>query len=95
MSCLFYSRAFLLQVPITFTAIVSVTLALHLPKTEKDSDMMAKFKRIDWAGAIFLILTVFRLLFGLNRGGNVSWSDRLTIYSSLSQFFSFASLLLR
>ena len=42
---------------------------------------MAKFKRVDWAGAIFLILTVFSLLFALDRGGNVSWNDRLTIYS--------------
>ena len=80
MSCLLYSRAFLLQVPITIAAIISVTLALHLPKTEA-SDLMAKFKRVDWAGAIFLILTVFSLLFALNRGGNVSWNDHLTIYS--------------
>jgi predicted MFS family arabinose efflux permease len=42
---------------------------------------MAKFKRVDWAGAISLILTVFFLLFALDRGGNVSWNDRLTIYS--------------
>ena len=39
---------------------ISVTLALHLPQTEA-SDLMAKFKRVDWAGAIFLILTVFRV----------------------------------
>jgi len=36
---------------------------------------------VDWAGAISLILTVFLLLFALDRGGNVSWNDRLTIYS--------------
>ena len=59
---------------------ISVTLALHLRQTEA-SDLMAKFKRVDWAGAIFLILTVFPLLFALDRGGNVSWNDRLTIYS--------------
>jgi hypothetical protein len=80
MSCLLYSRAFLFQVPITIAAIISVTLALHLPKTET-SDLMAKFKRVDWAGAISLILTVFSLLFALDRGGNVSWNDPLTIYS--------------
>ena len=80
MSCLLYSRSFLLQVPLAITAIISVTLALHLPKTES-SDLMAKFKRVDWAGAISLISTVFVLLFALDRGGNVSWNDRLTIYS--------------
>jgi hypothetical protein len=42
---------------------------------------MAKFKRVDWAGAIFLVLTVSPLLIALDRGGNVSWNDRLTIYS--------------
>jgi hypothetical protein len=42
---------------------------------------MAKFKRVDWAEAISLILTVFLLLFALDRVGNVSWNDRLTIYS--------------
>lgn len=73
-------RAFLLQVPITIAAIISVALALHLPKVEA-SDLMAKFKRVDWAGAVSLILTVFFLLFALDRGGNVSWSDRLTLYS--------------
>ena len=80
MFCLFYFRAFFLQVPITIAAIISVTLALHLPKTEA-SDLMTKFKRVDWAGAVSLILTVFLLLFALDRGGNVSWNDHLTIYS--------------
>ena len=42
---------------------------------------MVKFKRVDWGGAISLILTVSLLLFALDRGGNVSWNDRLTIYS--------------
>ena len=80
MSCLLYSKSFLLQVPITIAAIISDTLALHLPKTEA-SYLMAKYKCVDWAGAISLILTVSLLLFALDRGGNVSWNDRLTIYS--------------
>ena len=88
MSRLLYSRAFFFQVPITIAAIFSVTLALHLPKTEA-SDLMAKFKRVDWAGAVSLILTVFLLLFALDRGGNVSWNDRLTIYSLAAFPFSF------
>lgn len=84
-SCVYIStyitlRAFLFQVPVTIAAIISVTLALHLPKTET-SDLMVKFKRVDWAGAASLILTVFSLLFALDRGGNLSWNDPLTIYS--------------
>ena len=80
MSYLHCSRAFLLQVPITIAAILSVALALHLPKIEA-SDFMTKLKRVDWAGAVSLLFTVFFLLFALDRGGNVSWSDHLTIYS--------------
>ncbi|KAF8811625.1 member of the major facilitator superfamily [Phlegmacium glaucopus] len=86
--------AFLLQVPVTVAAIVSVTLALHLPKVEA-SDLKAKLKRVDWAGAVSLILTVFFLLFALDRGGNVSWNDRLTIYSLTALpicFIAFASI---
>ena len=82
---------------ITIAAITSVTLALlasHLPKTGA-SDLMANFKYVDWAGAVSLISTVFLLLFALDRDGNVSWIDRLTIYLLLSQSISFASLLSR
>ncbi|KAF8811629.1 MFS general substrate transporter [Phlegmacium glaucopus] len=85
--------AFLLQVPVTIAVIVSVTLALHLPKVEA-SDLTAKLKRVDWAGAVSLILTLF-LLFALGRGGNVSWNDRLTVYSLAALpicFIAFASI---
>lgn len=90
---LHYSRAFLLQVPVTIAAILSVSLALHLPKTET-SDFMANFKRVDWAGAISLILTVFFLLFALDRGGNISWSDHLTIFSLAAFSICFISFAL-
>lgn len=56
----------------------SVSLALKLPKTS-NADFVAKLKRVDFTGAIFLVLTVFSLLFGLDRGGNVSWTDHLTL----------------
>ena len=49
---------------------------------------MTKFKRVDWAGAVSLILTAFLLLFALDRDGNVSWIDRLTIYSFQLAAFS-------
>ena len=88
MSYLRYLRTFLLQVPITIAAIFSVTLALHLPKAEA-SDFVAKFKRVDWAGAVSLILSMFFLLFALDRGGNLSWNDPLTIYSLAAFSISF------
>jgi len=41
----------------------------------------ANIKRIDIGGAITLVLAIFFLLFGLDRGGNVSWFDQLTLGS--------------
>ncbi|KAG9218346.1 hypothetical protein CCMSSC00406_0007283 [Pleurotus cornucopiae] len=76
--------AFLVQVPMTLLAIASVSFALDLPKVEF-SDFHAKLKRVDFPGAITLVLAVFFLLFGLDRGGNIAWDDQMTI-ASLSTF---------
>ncbi|KAF8735581.1 hypothetical protein AX14_001833 [Amanita brunnescens Koide BX004] len=76
--------AFLIQVPICVLAIASVALALHLPATNKSTSLSANIKRIDIGGAITLVLTVFFLLYGLDRGGNVSWSDYFTIGSLIA-----------
>lgn len=77
------TRAFLIQVPICLFAIASVALTLHLPATNK-SGLLANIKRVDIGGAIILVLTVFFLLFGLDRGGNISWSDHFTIGSLIA-----------
>ncbi|KAH0578332.1 hypothetical protein H2248_003951 [Termitomyces sp. 'cryptogamus'] len=71
---------FLIQVPATFVAIASVSIALHIP-TLQQSNLKAKLKRVDFAGSTALILCIFSLLVALDRGGNSSWSDTLTIYS--------------
>jgi hypothetical protein len=71
-------RAFLIQVPATMLAIITVSVSFHLPKSTV-SDLKANLKRVDFAGAICLFLTVSFLLFGLDRGGNVSWKDSITI----------------
>ncbi|KAF5383061.1 hypothetical protein D9615_004820 [Tricholomella constricta] len=80
--------AFLIQVPIAIFAFIAVTLSLHLPKLD-NSDFYAKLRRIDFAGSIALILTIFALLFGLDRGGNVSWSDTLTLLALGASLVSF------
>ncbi|KAF7321996.1 Vacuolar membrane amino acid uptake transporter fnx2 [Mycena kentingensis (nom. inval.)] len=69
---------FLVQVPAIVVAFISVSFALHLPATTS-SNLRTKLARVDFAGASSLVLTVFFLLFGLDRGGNVSWSSSLTI----------------
>ncbi|KDQ49637.1 hypothetical protein JAAARDRAFT_200645 [Jaapia argillacea MUCL 33604] len=72
--------AFLAQVPVTLIAILSVSIALNVPKTETgQDDFYAKLKRIDFGGAVTLVLSIFFLLVALDRGGNVSWSDPLTV----------------
>ncbi|KAF8918684.1 MFS general substrate transporter [Mucidula mucida] len=70
--------AFLFQVPIAFIAIVSVSIALKLP-TSNSVDFVRKIKRVDFSGAFSLVTTIFFLLYGLEHGGNVSWSDRSTM----------------
>lgn len=70
--------SFLLQVPLAVAAIISVSLALKLPKRETEH-FLAKLKRIDFAGAVVLVSGVFCLLVGLDRGGNVSWTDHITV----------------
>lgn len=72
--------AFLCQVPMAILAIVCVSLALHLPKMEP-TDFSVKLKRVDLGGAVTLVLTIFLLLLGLDRAGNISWADNLTILS--------------
>ena len=83
-------RAFLIQVPVALIAIIAVSLALHLPKVESGG-FKAKLKRVDFLGAISLVSAVFFLLFGLDRGGNVYWNDKLTIYSICAFFVAFVT----
>nr|ANC28057.1 major facilitator superfamily [Polyporus umbellatus] len=74
--------AFLLQVPVTVLAILSVGLGLNLPRPSA-GNFREKLARVDFAGAGMLVVSMFLLLFGLDRGGNVSWTDHMTIVSLL------------
>ncbi|KAF9456713.1 MFS general substrate transporter [Collybia nuda] len=82
--------AFLMQFPMALLAIISVSVALHLPKLES-SNFSAKIRRVDFGGAAALVITVFLLLFGLDRGGNIAWDDTLTILA-MGGFAVFAVL---
>ncbi|KAJ7896752.1 member of the major facilitator superfamily [Mycena olivaceomarginata] len=81
---------FLIQVPAIVLAFISVFFALHLPHTDT-SHFAAKLKRVDFPGALSLVLCVFFLLLGLDRGGNIAWRDSYTI-SALSLFSLFLAL---
>ena len=75
------ARVFLIQVLLCLIAIASVSLLLHLPKRQSEVPWRKQLPRIDILGALLLILTVFTLLFGLDRGSNVSWRSPITIGS--------------
>ncbi|KII84532.1 hypothetical protein PLICRDRAFT_701711 [Plicaturopsis crispa FD-325 SS-3] len=72
--------SFLFQVPATTIAIIVVTLALNLPPAD-NSNVWVKFRRVDFAGSATLVLAVFFLLVGLDRGGNIAWNETWTITS--------------
>jgi multidrug resistance protein len=72
--------AFLIQAPLCLAAFAAVSLVLKLPKTES-SHWKTRIRRIDFLGAAILIAAIFTLLFGLDRGSNVSWSSKTAIIS--------------
>lgn len=74
-------RAFLIQVFLCLLAIAAVGLLLHLPIRQSEVPWRKQLPRIDILGALLLILTVFGLLFGLDRGSNFSWRSPLTLGS--------------
>ncbi|KAI0668263.1 MFS general substrate transporter [Trametes maxima] len=82
--------AFLVQVPLTCLAILSVGLKLNLPRSST-GDFRAKLARIDFLGAATLVIAVFALLFGLDRGGNVAWADRTTVASLCTSAMALAA----
>lgn len=69
--------AFMGQAPLCLLAFVSVTLVLKLPKTG-DRDWGANLGRIDLLGAAVLVVAVFSMLLGFDRGSNVSWAIPLS-----------------
>lgn len=57
---------------------IAVYFVLHLPQTDLDSRWTAKMLRIDFLGAFTLLAAVFLLLFGLDKGSEKGWDQRIT-----------------
>ena len=72
--------AFLVQAPLCALAIIGVVFALKLPQKEV-VDWKTKFSRVDFQGSTALVLAVFALLLGLDRGSNDAWSNPIAIVS--------------
>lgn len=69
---------FIAQGPLCVLAFIAVALVLDLPKQDH-SHWKEKVLKIDFLGAVILIVAIFGLLVGLDRGSNVSWSTPITI----------------
>jgi len=66
------------QFPVCLLASTVVYFVLDLPETEH-SHWRERLSRIDFLGAFSLVIAVFSLLLGLDRGSNVAWSDAITL----------------
>lgn len=81
---------FFIQIPLAVTSGLSVYMFLRVPTlpmgvasdpTYMKTDLKSKIRRIDFAGAVTLVLAVFCLLFGLDQGGDIGWTRPSTILS--------------
>ncbi|UNZ18476.1 MFS transporter [Streptomyces sp. 891-h] len=67
---------FFVNVPLTL-----VTLWITLRTVPESRAPRRSGARVDWAGAALFTLSAAALTYGLVRGGDAGWSDRLTIWS--------------
>lgn len=91
--------AFLFQVPLTLIAFIAVSFLLQnmTPVKSVPTTLLAKIKRIDFVGAIVLVVAVFFLLLGLEQSANRGlrlWSLPLTPVLLLASLILFALFVL-
>lgn len=72
--------AFMAQGPMCLAAVIAVALVLHMPKTDH-SHWVQKLLKIDFLGAIVLLVAVTGVLVGLDRGSNESWHSMYITHS--------------
>ena len=83
--------AFLVQAPICLVALIAAFFTVRLPQKDQ-SDWLEKLRRIDFLGAIVLVCAVFGLIFGLDRGSNVAWSQPISYVPLASSLLLFTPL---
>lgn len=87
------SRSFLAQVPFCVLAFIAVYFILDLPPVD-DTNWLSKIRKVDFLGALALVLAVLALLLGLDTGANLGWSHTLTIASLSISPIIFAAFIL-
>ncbi|KAI1614453.1 major facilitator superfamily domain-containing protein [Exophiala viscosa] len=84
--------SFIGQVPLCLAAFIAAWLTLQLPAPE-EQDWKKKLRRIDFLGAAVLIAAVFGLIFGMDRGSNVSWSIPISYVPLIASVVLFGVLI--
>ncbi|KAF3909287.1 hypothetical protein ABW20_dc0107563 [Dactylellina cionopaga] len=77
--------AFLFQGPATIIAAILVSIHLNLPHSHPDGNdrtTWEKIKRVDFSGALVLVLAVLTFLIALDHGGKVSWTDKTVLIAA-------------
>ncbi|KAF3770027.1 MFS general substrate transporter, partial [Cryphonectria parasitica EP155] len=70
--------SFIAQVPLVAIAWVGAYSVIQLPRRDT-SHWLEKLAKVDFLGALFLVLAVLSLLLGLDNGSNEGWSKLVTI----------------
>lgn len=81
--------SFLGQAPLCLIAFLGCLLTLKLPAQE-DQHWRKKLGRVDFLGAVILVGAVFGLIFGMDRGSNVSWKIPMCYGPIIASIFLFA-----
>lgn len=81
------------QAPLCLVAFAAVAIMLKSPPKEA-SDWTTRLKRVDFLGAAILILAVFGLIFGMDRGSNLAWLQTITLVPLGLSFLLFAAFIL-
>lgn len=69
-----FHRSFIAQAPLCTIAFVAVYFVLDMPE-KNDAHWKEKVKRVDFLGALTLVLAVVSLLLGLDNGSNIGWTE--------------------
>jgi hypothetical protein len=84
--------SFYIQFPATLLAIAIVSIFLQLPTPEQSvADFKSRLYRVDFLGALVLVLAVLSLLIGLDKAGNLSLTSPVVITSLSIALILFAT----
>ena len=85
------NRSFLLQVPVVFIGFLNVCFSYSFTVDYRKESLRRKLKRVDFAGAILIIMAVASLLTGFDQGSNTSWTSPITQGCLVASFVLFVT----